>query len=159
MGITMGKKSKKVQYLALTCQIWEHCGMSLPAAAAARFRAAATAGLATLISTTNINIKFLDWENTFPHMSHICHLFVHYELNWYGSLNVLLVNKTFYMGHIYDFFTIMNWINVGPFGNAFPHESHLWSFWPLCTELMGIFKYPAWEKFPGEQHCKNPMAL
>ena len=58
-------------------------------------------------------------------MSHICHLFVHYELNWYGSLNALLANKTFYMGHIYDFFTIMNGINVGPFGNASPHESHL----------------------------------
>ena len=29
MGITMGKKSKKVQYLALTCQIWKHCGMTL----------------------------------------------------------------------------------------------------------------------------------
>ena len=25
MGITVGKKSKKVQYLALTCQIWKHC--------------------------------------------------------------------------------------------------------------------------------------
>ena len=93
------------------------------------------------------------------HMSHICNIFAYNELNWYGSLNVLLVNKTFYMGHIYDFFTIMNGINVGPFGNASPHESHLWSFWLLCTELMGIFKYPAWEKFPGEQHCKNPMAL
>ena len=92
-------------------------------------------------------------------MSHICHLFLHYELNWYGSLNALLANKTFYMGHIYDFFTIINWINVGPFGNAFPHEQHLWSFWPLCTELMGIFKHPAWEKFPGEQHCKNPMFI
>ena len=46
-----------------------------------------------------------------------------------------------------------------PILEPFLFTVHLGSFWPLCTELMGIFKYPAWEKFPGEQHCKNPMAF
>ena len=45
MGITMGKKSKKVQYLPLTCQIWEHCGMGLHEFARIR-RWAAPAALA-----------------------------------------------------------------------------------------------------------------
>ena len=45
MGITLGKKSKKVQYLALTCQIWKHCGMDLHVFARIR-RWAAPAALA-----------------------------------------------------------------------------------------------------------------
>ena len=39
------KKSKKVQYLALTCQIWKHCGMDLHVFAPIR-RWAAPAALA-----------------------------------------------------------------------------------------------------------------
>ena len=37
--------------------------------------------------------------------------------------------------------------------NAFLHDSHLWSFWPLWTEWMCFFKSPAREnKLPHESH-------
>ena len=61
MGITMGKKSKKVQYLALTCQIWEHYAWVGQQAASAASSAA----------PTNCKIIFSEPE-IFQHFEELC---------------------------------------------------------------------------------------
>ena len=66
------------------------------------------------------DFKLYDWENAFLHDSH-CGLFDHYELNdW---------RLCFFKSPARE--------------NKLPHESLLWSFWPLWTELMCAFKCPA----------------
>ena len=79
-------------------------------------------------------------------------------VNWNASIESLLVQ--IFSKLFCPLCTALMCLSINVFENAFSHQSHLWSFWPLWTEFMCICKLLALVNlFPHESHLWSFLPL